>query len=799
MVDDAPLRQLPQGGVHVAACPTGDARRRGVHRRVRPVFDSSRPGRPHSAHRGAQRVRRGLRLSPPVPILPLLRPSSLPARRARPAPAAAALLALALLATASARPLRAQPSAPSVGAAAPPLLPAPREIASRPSLAVGAGVSVSTGADADDRFAAATLRDALRERGARVLDRGHPDGVLVRLLRADGPDGRDALRQSGLTLDSAMRAEGYVLVTEARPDGNGRVDVVAASAAGLYYGAQTVAQLVAPGGTRLLGARIRDWPAMRWRGLHDDLSRGPVPTLAYQKRQIRVLAAHKMNVYSPYFEHTFAYASHPVFAPPGGAMTPAEARELAAFARRHHVEIIPEQQTFGHLHQVLKWERYTPAGESPRSQAFAAGDSAAIAFARATFAELDSAFPGRVLHIGGDETFELGRGRSAERVAREGLGAVYVDHVRRVSDALRPLGRRLMLWGDLGTNHPELVGTLPRDLIVVPWVYDRLPSYDRWIAPFTGAGFETWAAPGVSNWWRLYPNYAIGFDNVRGVARDAQRLGAAGLLVTTWDDFGEQLFEQTWAGVLLGAAAAWQPGAADADAFLDAYARGFVGDTSGHVVAAERALMAAATVLGRAAGTEMQEQLFWADPWSAEGQRMSARILPVARELRLHTGAAIERLVRARAGGTLREPDVVAAMELGARRLDWLALHFQLADDAAGIYGTVHAAGADSARAARVQWFDLADVSGINGRLQDLRDGYGQLRDLYEAAWRRENRPYYLTTVLARYDQAMHRWIERIDRINGVRAEWARTRRVPAPEAIGLPPAGGTSAAPGGR
>jgi hexosaminidase len=344
-----------------------------------------------------------------------------------------------------------------------------------------------------------------------------------------------------------------------------------------------------------------------------------------------------------------------------------------------------------------------------------------------------------------------------------------------------------VLWGDIGTNHPELAASLPRDYVAVPWNYDAAPSYDRFITPFRSAGIETWVAPGASNWWRVYPNYAIAFPNIRGMARDGQRLGATGLLNTTWDDWGEQLFEQSWGAVLFGAAASWQAGDSDPERFLAAYPRAFHGDTAGHVAAAERALTAATTSLARAVGSENNEQPFWADPWSPEGRRMSARILPAAREVRLRAEEAIEHVIRARAAGATREPAVLDAMELGARRLDMIALKFQLADDVARIYARLYAAAQDSASAARIQWYDLADVSGINGRLQDLRDAYAVTRDLYEAAWRRENRPYALHAVLARYDLATQLWIDRADRFTQLRAEFSRTRRLPPASELGVP------------
>jgi hypothetical protein len=316
------------------------------------------------------------------------------------------------------------------------------------------------------------------------------------------------------------------------------------------------------------------------------------------------------------------------------------------------------------------------------------------------------------------------------------------------------------------------------------------------VLPFKDAGLETWVAPGVSNWWRLYPNYNIALPNIRNFARDAQRLGSTGILTATWDDFGEQLFNQTWTGVLFGAAAGWQPGESSIDAFLAAYPRVFHGDTAGHVLAAERALMAAHQQLRATGLGENNEYLFWVDPWSAEGQRASARILPVVRQLRLAAEEAIEHLARAREAGATREPDALDAMELGARRLEILGLKFQFADEVVRMYDRAYQATRDSAARRAMQWYDLADISGINGRLQDLRDAHTLARELYERAWRAENRPYWLGNVLARYDLATQLWITRIDRMNDARLIWARSRTLPTAAELGFAvPARDTTAA----
>lgn len=690
---------------------------------------------------------------------------------------------LALAACVSLAPLPAP--AQQTAADSLPLVPLPREAAARPALRLDRGVAVlAPGGNVDDRFAASELASALRERGVRATVGGSA-GVQVVLLRRDATAARSLLERQGLRFEPAMESEGYVLVTEP-----GRVTVVGASAAGVFYGAQTVRQLVDGAGARarLRGARIRDWPAMRWRGVHDDVSRGPMPTLDFQKKQIRTFAAYKLNVYSPYFEHTLAYASNPLPAPPGGAMTREQVAELVAYAKRYHVEVIPEQEAFGHLHHVLKLERYAPLAETPHGHVLAPGDSNSLPLIRQWFAEIDSMFPGPFIHIGADETFELGRGQTAARVQSEGIGAVYLGFLAQIEQALRPSGKKLLFWGDVAMNHPDLVKSLPKDMIAVAWQYGPQPrGFDRFITPFTQAGLETWIAPGVNNWNRVYPNNSYTLPNIQGFARDGQRLGATGMLNTSWDDDGEALFAQTWYGVLFGAAAAWQPGESSIERFQATYGRVFHGDTTGAIDEAQRKLMAAHALMQRSGAGEASDYLFWIDPWTEEGKLAASRVRPITHDLRLLAEDAIVLVARARAANpALREREALDALELGARRMDLIGMKFQLADEVVEGYARAFAAQSDSARrSATVR--DLADISGINGRFQDLRDAYVSIRDMYERAWLAENRPYWLNGVLARYDIATQLWIQRADRATDARLRWTRTRQLPPASALGIP------------
>ncbi|MEJ7810350.1 MAG: family 20 glycosylhydrolase, partial [Gemmatimonadaceae bacterium] len=539
---------------------------------------------------------------------------------------------------------------------------------------------------------------------------------------------------------------------------------------------------------RLRGATIRDWPAMRYRGVHDDLSRGPVPTLDFQKKQIRTFAAYKINVYSPYFEHTLEYRSAPLVAPPGGAMTREQVRELVAYAARYHVEVIPEQEAFGHLHHVLKHELYAPLGETTHGHVLAPGQAGSLPLIRRMFAEIDTLFPGRFIHLGADETFELGRGQTADRVKTAGIGTVYLDFLTQIEREIKPLmpGRRFLFWGDVAMNHPDLVKGLPKDLIAVGWEYSpQRDGFARFLSPFKDAGMETWVAPGVSNWNRVFPNNAVALANIQGFVRDGQKLGSTGVLNTSWDDDGEALFNQTWYGILFGAAAGWQAGESSIEAFGASYGRVFHGDTSGKIDEAHRKLAEAHALLQRSGVGDASDYLFWLDPWSGEGKLTAAKIRPATRQLRLLAEEAVVLVTEARRAGA-REGASLDALELGARRMDLIGMKFQFADEVVQSYARATAAVLDTvAKPAPTR--DLGDITGINGRLQDLRDAYSLLRDEYERAWLRENRPYWMRNVLARFDLATQLWISRADAVNLARQQWYRTRKLPGAAEIGLP------------
>ncbi len=71
-----------------------------------------------------------------------------------------------------------------------------------------------------------------------------------------------------------------------------------------------------------------------------------------------------------------------------------------------------------------------------------------------------------------------------------------------------------MFWGDIALEHPDLIKTLPKDLIVASWEYFSHPDYDKWLNPFVAAGMKIFVCPWVGNTSLMMPDYEQAAANI---------------------------------------------------------------------------------------------------------------------------------------------------------------------------------------------------------------------------------------------------------------------------------------------
>jgi hypothetical protein len=627
----------------------------------------------------------------------------------------------------------------------------------------------------EDKFAATDFIDDVKQTSGivlRVSSGKRSRAILIGKL--DQPVIQSALRSRSVSVNPSLGEEGYVL--DVRKDG---VIVAGTSAAGVFYGLQTLKQLVRGDASNayIQGVQIVDWPAMRWRGVSDDISRGPVPTLAYIKRQLRTFAAFKLNMHSFYMEHAFASTEHPLIGAEGGSLTPAEIKELVEYARSYHIELIPEQQTFGHLHKALKLEKYSSLAETPYGDVLSPQQEGSYKLIADWYRELDQLFPGQFFHIGADETFELGEGQSKEVARAKGVGAVYFEHLDRVRDLLKPYNRKLIFWGDIALNHPDLIGDIPKDLIVANWDYSPRDSYNSRIEPFKTAGLQQLVCPGVWSWNQIFPNIESSSKNIINFVRDGQTSGAIGMLNTSWDDDGESLFEMTWYGVVLGAAASWQSQPFDQKAFDAAFDWAFFRTEGQTFVGTIRALGSVSATLGGGAGDEA----FWRNPFSTAFTTQARANAEKIRQMRLQVENAEETLIRNRSK-VRRNGSMIPVMIFAAQRFDHLGRRAQTVEKFSREYWDAYLNLGDRAKARRLRRYTGA----IYNNLREMAEELAELKTSYREQWLAENRPYWMESILSRYDQAISIWLAKSRAMDDALRTYDTTSILPNPEEFGL-------------
>ena len=480
-------------------------------------------------------------------------------------------------------------------------------------------------------------------------------------------------------------------------------------------------------------------------------------------------------------ENVFDFQTQPLVSPKGAALTPAEIKELVEYAGKYYITLLPEQQAFGHLHQLLKYEVYSDMAETPHGHVLTPTNPKTYDFVRQVYGEVVPLFPGPFFHIGSDETFELGLGQTKALAAQEGLGRVYLEHLQKVFEIMQPYHKQLMFWGDIAVKYPELLTILPKDMIAVPWEYDPKPSYENIITPYTSAGLRVMVAPGTGNWRAVWPNFDTAFVNIRNFVRDGQKHQAIGVLNTIWHDDGETLTDMTWPSLVFGAAASWQPGESSIEDFKKNYDWAFYRNDDSTFSDVIENLDRANSLMAAQKLDEASDELFWSDPFSSAGEGLAEKALPATHDLRLGAEHAIESLQHNQAKAKLHR-ESLDDMLFAAQRLDTLGLKIQFTSEISHYYWDAYENQTDLVRTQH----DLDEIVDINGRLQSLRDAITALKKPYEQAWNRENRLYWLDNVLVRYENLAGEVQQKIVTVEGAQRQFWTTKTLPAPETLGF-------------
>lgn len=433
----------------------------------------------------------------------------------------------------------------------------------------------------DDRYAAAILLDEVRDSYGWELPvvQNEPVNNAI-VVKSCTPRGSESELYS---------EQGYCLSIESE-----RIIIEAPSAVGRFYGIQTLRQIFRNcRGRSIPCLKIKDWPSLRWRGISDDISRGQVSTLGDFKNIIRELAFYKKNLYQPYIEDMFSFDSDPMIGRERGAITQDEMAEIVEEAKKNHVIITPVFECLGHQDRLLSLsgnrkyaEIQEPSGE-PWS--FSPVNEDSYQFVTNLMKEMAEAVPSPFFHIGGDESYDFGKGASEEKVKEIGAGRVLAEYFSRLNRYItQTLDRRMMVYADMILNHPQALDYMPKDCIIVDWQYFPENRDFPSIKQLKDAGFENIiACPGIWSWATYYPNYSMAFTNIGNFSDAAKKEKLLGCITSSWGDGGgENLRENNMPGYAYSAAAEWENDTPDPDLFLQRFAMLHLGDESENIAKA---------------------------------------------------------------------------------------------------------------------------------------------------------------------------------------------------------------------
>ncbi|MGC8902989.1 MAG: beta-N-acetylhexosaminidase [Fervidobacterium sp.] len=356
------------------------------------------------------------------------------------------------------------------------------------------------------------------------------------------------------------------------------IQVFAHDEAGLFYAFQTLKQLIRQFGNQLPKMYIKDYPDFPNRGVMLDISRDRIPRMETLKYVVDKLSELRFNQLQLYMEHTFAYKNHKKVWEEYSPLTHEEIVELDNYCRERHVELVPNQNTFGHLSKWLIHEEYkylaeapdgyeTPWGfryEYPFSLSPAVEES--TKFIQELLDELLPLFSSSQVNIGCDETLDLGVGKSKQLCERYGKGKVYYDFLMKIYSIAKKHKRAVMFWGDIIESHPEFIPILPKDMISMVWGYEADHPFDEKCKLFADSGIPFYVCPGTSTWNTFIGRSDNAIENIKNAIINGKKYGAIGVLLTDWGDNGHpQHLPLSWIGFSYAALLSWNSQIEDTD------------------------------------------------------------------------------------------------------------------------------------------------------------------------------------------------------------------------------------------
>ena len=459
-------------------------------------------------------------------------------------------------------------------------------------------LEIGRGIEAGD-IAVQSLSEQLRERFQVTLGSNGATGAKAGVVRLAVTPNAVAIGATTDTDKPAITEQAYRM--ELVP---GRVTITGNSATGVFYGVQTLVQLLKlqNGALWLPECQIEDWPDLELRTIYWDDAHH-LEHLDVLKAALRQASFYKINGFAIKLEGHFQYQhAQPIVEP--YALTPAELQELTDYGLKYHVQVIPYLDGPAHDAFILKHPEYAALREYADSNyEFCATNPKTYELLEGMFEDLLAANKGgKYFVLSTDEPYYVGLAHNdecqeADRAKELGsVGKLLAEFVTKTAGYLHEHGRTVIFWGEYPMK-PDDIQSLPT-YMVNGEVYG--PEFDP---KFKAHGIRQLIFTSTVGWKEyLFPNYYLlpqnehlpgpaggTYEPVRqgpGVVDEMfnaisfnparQQADLMGSFVAGWADVGLHS-ETMWLGYATGSAAAWHAAAPDPQESMNSFYKLFYG------------------------------------------------------------------------------------------------------------------------------------------------------------------------------------------------------------------------------
>jgi hexosaminidase len=542
-----------------------------------------------------------------------------------------------------------------------------------------------------------------------------------------------------------------------------KITITAKSDAGVFYALQTLQQLITRAGKNAFipEVNIEDYPALAYRGVMMDLSHGGLLTEDEIKRQIDFLAQWKMNQYFFYNEANIEIKGYPLVNY-HASYSQEQIKRIVAYAKERHMDVIPFVEQYGHLHDLLRVEKYSDLAIGKYGHELDPRNPKTQALLKDWLKQYVELFPSPFFHIGFDETWETERlSISDTSIAPKKL---YLNQLNFVTKTLQDYGKTVMVWTDMSRDYVDIISLFPKKVIPVVWEYSSDTTVmNDWIRPIKKENRPFFVQSAVDGWQHVYPSANYTYNNIDLCLKAGANNNAIGYLTSVWADAVQTLQRNNWLFMAYGCIGAWQQQPVDRNNFVANYSRIVYPSIATLMATVFNKMEESQSYLEKSTGGRHTLTDMWQNPFSSYALKRTDEHIVDLKQARIAAEEAQEALINALKSSPAKDTAFIKTLLVNTRLLDYAPMRFIWAKtiEDRWSYTMQPKEKRDEKLIGKKDdsWIMYYDLSySAHGLITDMMDYSKEIEQEYRQAWLSENMPYRLETMLGRFDAEYLFW-----------------------------------------